>query len=216
MILLNVSPYCCPDPLATRHQAFWNLAYRGRSWQELQWCMGLEPRVAMEKIKEDKKQRQDVLWALNHVTIFLDKEIQSIPFPKYLQIDVLRNLEMFRFQNGNNTFWHITAYRTVARSLQSLTVTNRNYKYHTLPIESVRTHPTFQTNDFWGVGGSADEWLPPSRARGITAGHLETHLLCWCHAGGKQRDDWEHVLQGVDHCHKCHHRHGECIVVSRL
>lgn len=46
--------------------------------------------------------------------------------------------------------------------------------------------------------------------------HLETHLLCRCHAGGQQRDDREHVLQRVDHCHKRHHRHGERIVVSRL
>lgn len=59
--------------------------------------------------------------------------------------------------------------------------------------------------------------FPPSKARAIPAGrHLETHLLCRGHAGGKQRDDREHVLQGVDHCHERHHRHGECIVVSRL
>ena len=45
---------------------------------------------------------------------------------------------------------------------------------------------------------------------------LETHLLCRRHAGGQQWDNRKHILQGVEHRHKGHHGHGECVVVSGL
>lgn len=42
------------------------------------------------------------------------------------------------------------------------------------------------------------------------------YLFCRSHAGRKERNHWEHVLHGVDHGHKCHHRHGESIIIAGL
>lgn len=44
----------------------------------------------------------------------------------------------------------------------------------------------------------------------------EEELLGTTHAGGQERDDGEHVLQGVDHGDEGQHGHGERIVVPGL
>lgn len=44
--------------------------------------------------------------------------------------------------------------------------------------------------------------------------HFYTYLLSRSHTCREQRDNGEHVLQGVDHSNKGHDTHGQSIVVT--